>query len=240
MLPGRLLLQTASGHLDRDTASPLVPHSNPDLPRSDNCKGHIMTRYILGAAVVAAILPAAAQAQSFDGPYVGAQIGFNHEDASSGADTTGTVATDGERDSFVGGVYAGYDHQFANRIVIGAEAGFQIAADDRITGSSLSNFSIDPRYSFDLSARAGYVVTDTTLLYARGGYSNTRARVNYTIEGDAVSDVRTLDGWFVGGGVERKITDNISARLEYRYHDLGEGGDDFERHQALVGVSYRF
>jgi outer membrane immunogenic protein len=44
----------------------------------------------------------------------------------------------------------------------------------------------------------------------------------------------------VGGGVEQAITDNISARIEYRYSDLSDGDGKFDRHQALVGVAYRF
>jgi len=48
------------------------------------------------------------------------------------------------------------------------------------------------------------------------------------------------DGWLVGGGLERILTDHISARLEYRYFDLGEGGGRYERHHLLTGITYRF
>ena len=44
----------------------------------------------------------------------------------------------------------------------------------------------------------------------------------------------------VGGGVEHALSDNLSARVEYRYSDLGEGDGGFDRHQALFGLSYRF
>jgi outer membrane immunogenic protein len=46
----------------------------------------------------------------------------------------------------------------------------------------------------------------------------------------------------VGGGVERKLLDNVSARVEYRYSDLGDNSDTgkFERHQVLAGIAYRF
>ena len=45
--------------------------------------------------------------------------------------------------------------------------------DDELRGLSGGNaLTIDPRYSFDLTARAGYLVNDKTLVYLRGGYAN--------------------------------------------------------------------
>jgi len=76
----------------------------------------------------------------------------------------------------------------------------------------------------------------------RGGYANTRARLARDVGGIAVSQKDNLDGWFVGGGVERKLLDNVSTRLEYRYADFGNTDDigKYERHQVLAGVAYRF
>ena len=48
------------------------------------------------------------------------------------------------------------------------------------------------------------------------------------------------DGWLVGGGVERVLTDTISTRFEYRYTDLGESNGRFDQHQLLFGVAYHF
>lgn len=199
-----------------------------------------MNKYaILSLAAAAALLPTGAIAQAFEGPQVGVQLGWNHDSAASPAASTGSVAVDQNRDAVVGGIFVGYDHQVTESFVIGAEAGFQIGADDAITGAG-GRYSLDPRYAFDVSARAGYVVGDRTLVYARGGYSNLRARIGSVAGTAAVVDTRSLDGWFVGGGVERKVTDNLSARVEYRYHDLGEGPDNFDRHQVMAGVAYRF
>jgi outer membrane immunogenic protein len=83
-------------------------------------------------------------------------------------------------------------------------------------------------------------VTDNTLIYARGGYTNARVRTSLD-DGAAIPMASShRDGWLVGGGVEHAITDNVSARAEYRYADLSEGDGRFDRHQALVGVAYRF
>src|SRR3546814_19052567 len=89
--------------------------------------------------------------------------------------------------------------------------------------------AINPEYGFDLGVRAGYLVTDKTLVYARGGYENIRTRVQILdLEGPRRGK-DNLDGWSVGGGIERAVPDHISARVEYRYRDLGSGGTTLER-----------
>jgi len=188
-----------------------------------------MNRLMLAGAALAALASAPAMAQEFQGPYVGAQAGWNHD-----------IAINDKQDAFVGGVFAGYDQQVTPNVVLGLEGGFSLAASDRIGPSGPDNASIDPHYSFDVSARAGYVVGEQNLLYVRGGYANTRARLTRDVGAGTFSDNRTYDGWFVGGGVERKMTDTVSARLEYRYSDFGNDNRTFQRHQVLAGVAYRF
>lgn len=145
------------------------------------------------------------------------------------------------RDALVLGGYAGYNYKINDRLVIGAEAGFSGAFDDELRAQSEGNsVTIDPRYSFDLSARAGYLVNDKTLAYVRGGYANSRVRTTLVSEDGTTRASDNLDGWLVGGGVERALTDRISARLEYRYTDLGNNGGQYDQHQALVGITYNF
>lgn len=195
----------------------------------------------VAAIALAAGVGTAAHAQSFNGAFIGVQGGWSQSDAGAPSTPLGDVQIDRTRDSVVGGVFAGYDHRIGSRVVIGAEAGIQAGTDDSIVRSNgAGRVTIDPRYSFDLTARAGYLLTDNMLVYARGGYTNARVRTSI----DDVAGIRSAsshrDGWLVGGGIERAITDNISARVEYRYADLSEGDGRFDRHQALVGVAYRF
>ena len=195
----------------------------------------------VAAVALAAGLGTAAQAEPFNGPYVGVQAGWSQDDLGTPSTPLGDVAVDRSRDSFSGGVFAGYDVKVSPNVVLGAEAGLQVAADDRIsrdTGSAL--VTVDPKRSIDLTARAGYLVNDDTLLYARGGYTNARVRTAVQDAAGLRSASADRDGWLIGGGVERAISDNVSARLEYRYSDLGEGDGRFDRHQALFGISYRF
>ena len=190
-----------------------------------------MTRFMLLGAAALALSSAPAFAQEFQGPYIGAQVGWN-QDKAVGA----------QNDAFAGGVFAGYDHEVVPNVVLGVEGGFSLGASDRVGPHGANRATLDPRYSFDASARAGYVIGERNLLYVRGGYANTRARLTRDISGVAVSDQDNYDGWFVGGGIERKLLDNVSTRVEYRYSDLGDNlsTGKYERHQVLAGVAYRF
>ena len=200
------------------------------------------SKLVLGAlASIAGFTAAPAQADNFDGPYVGAQGGWNRAEIAD--QTVGSQPLDAEvsRDAFVIGGYAGYNYKINDRFVVGAEAGFSSAFDDEVRAQSAgSSITIDPRYSFDLTARAGYLVNDKTLAYVRGGYANSRVRTTIASGDGVIRQSENLDGWLVGGGVERSLTDKISARLEYRYTDLGNNGGQYDQHQALVGISYNF
>jgi len=202
-----------------------------------------MKHAILAAiALAATATPAFAQdAQPFEGPFIGASAGWNRAEAAGR--TEGGQPLDGEvaRDSVVIGAFAGYDHKVLDRVVLGAEASFSIALDDSSAGRSAGNqITLDERYSFDLTARAGYLVTDDVLIYARGGYANSRVRTEIEQAGSIATRSDNRDGWLVGGGAEYAISPNIRARGEYRYSDFGSDGRNSERHQTLVGISYKF
>lgn len=195
----------------------------------------------LAAALASIALPAAASAEPFNGPFVGLQAGGSRDDLGTVRSQIGDLTIDDKRDSFTGGAFAGYDLKVAPRVVIGGEAGISVSTDDAIARSGAgAALRVNPRFAYDVSVRAGYLVTDRTLVYARGGYHAINARTASTQTGIELRDTETFDGWMVGGGIERAFTDNLSARIEYRYSDLNGGSNRFERHQALLGVAWHF
>jgi outer membrane immunogenic protein len=194
----------------------------------------------LFALLTAAIIPAVAQAQSFDGPSVGVQGGWVENKVRNPTTALGPVAVDASHDSAVLGAYAAYDKEIG-KFVLGGEVGANIGTSDSVTGGSGANrVTLDSKRSFDLTVRAGYLVTSSTLVYGRAGYTNDRVHTSVTSPTGTASVSENRDGWLLGGGVERKLTDHVSARMEYRYADLSEGDHRYDRHQVLTGITYRF
>lgn len=129
------------------------------------------------------------------------------------------------------GRLVGYDRQVAPRIVVGAEARVDLAPADALA-------PLDPKGPSDVTARAGYLLDLATLAYVRGGHTNARLETSANSLISSESEYR--DSWTLGAGIERKILKKISARLEYRYSDLGEDEGAFDRHRVLAGIAYRF
>ena len=193
------------------------------------------------AVVTALAIAAPAAAEPFKGPYVGAQAGMVHNKVGTIDADVGSVTINDSKDAFTAGIFAGYNIQPIERIVVSPEAGFNIGTSDAMSLKGATTIgAINPRYAFDLGLRAGYLIDDSSLIYARGGYENLNATV-HALDGKVpVRDRDTFDGWSIGGGYERVITGGISARVEYRYSDLGGSDGKFDRHQALLGVAYNF
>ena len=193
------------------------------------------------ATALSAAIVAPASAAEFDGPFVGAQVGWQSEKLQDTDLSFGVVPVDDAINSVTGGFYAGYDKEVAERVVIGAEGGLDFASDDETqTSAAGTTISVDPKYSFDLTARAGFLVTPGTLVYARGGYTNARVRTTVMSSIGSQSDSDNHDGWLLGAGVERQIKDNLSARLEYRHSKFSEDEGKDQRNRVLAGLSYRF
>lgn len=202
-----------------------------------------MRKIIASAAVAAIALTAAgnASAQSFTGPSVGVQAGWSESKVRDPRTDLGRADIDASKDSFAFGGFVGYDYEVLPKVVIGAQADLNFTTGDTLRGvASGTKITLDPKRSIDLSARVGYTVTPSTLVYVRGGYTNARVRTTFTTSTATRSAGEDRDGWLVGGGVEQYIIPNVSARLEYRYSDLSDGRGTYDRHQVLAGVAYRF
>lgn len=199
------------------------------------------TNSLVVAGILAASLPVTAHAAEFDGPYAGAQVGWSSNQIKNPETSLGVIPMDDDQQSVTGGIYAGYDRRAADRVVVGVEGGLDFANDDEIKNTVTGDkYTINPKYSFDLTARAGYLVNPNTLVYARGGYTNARMKTTIDSAVATTSATDNRDGWLVGAGVERQFMKNASTRIEYRYSDLSEGDGNFDRHRVLAGISYRF
>jgi outer membrane protein OmpA-like peptidoglycan-associated protein len=220
-------------------------------------------RYTVNAAAATALLasvaPAGAQAPptvNWTGPYVGLSIGGEwghlHNNAAAPGTPAGAVPgspavpgsvvglnshTDG---TVTGGGQVGYNFQFPNNIVIGAEGDIRGGGPSNSTTigtlGGLPNFIPGDRFNVSsdvngsIRGRVGYA-WGPALIYATGGvaFANANMRAAYatrsvgpiTVPAHSASDSATLIGPTVGGGVEYAATPNISVAGEYRYTDYG-------------------
>jgi outer membrane immunogenic protein len=194
-----------------------------------------MKKIALVAITAAAFAATSAHADTFSGPSVGVQGGWEQNNVNNPTTAVGPTTVHAKGDTGTIGVFAGYDYKLTPQVVVGAQAelNFPVTAHfgDGVT-------TIDPKRSIDLSLRAGYLLDQKTLAYVRAGYANQRDSVAIPTLATYVSG--SQNGWLVGAGLERAVTKNVTGRIEYRYTDLSEGNGKWDRHQVLAGVAYHF
>jgi outer membrane immunogenic protein len=214
--------------------------------------------FLLAAAVaVASAGTATAQQAPWSGFYLGGHLGGSWGDF-GGSDL----------DGFVGGLHGGYNLQNGN-IVYGVEADISWSgADGKSSGTTAagacpivvvavvacpaaatSSASVDLDWLASLRARLG-VTFGNVLVYGTGGvgWGNVDLRIDAGALG-ASSSSNTHVGWVAGGGVEMRITRNISGRAEVLHYGLGSETYnvlgtatkiDLDTTVVRAGLSYHF
>lgn len=187
--------------------------------------------------------PVAEEVQVFtwSGPYVGIQGGYAWGDGPF--DISGGAGTfDADLDGGLLGAFVGYNHQFSNNFVLGIEADLERNwnEDEIVAGAEAKT-----EWQGSVRARVGYAI-DHALLYATAGWTGARGEVSVPGFG---TEEEMFSGYTVGAGVDYAFTDNIFARVEYRYSDFGSKTFDFgagtidadlDQHAIKVGLGVKF
>lgn len=147
----------------------------------------------------------AAPANNWTGFYLGVLGGYGW--ATADTDAVGDIDANG----FDIGGYGGANWQWGN-FVVGAEGDILFPWRDETNGG----IKADQGLNGSLRARAG-IALDRFLLYGTAGLAGT----DLELSSAAGKDNQDLWGWTAGAGVEGLITDNITARVEYRFTDYG-------------------
>jgi outer membrane immunogenic protein len=163
---------------------------------------------------------------SFDwtGFYVGVYGGYAWADYEYGG-------LDDDADGALAGGTVGYNQQFGNWVLgLEADGGWAGIEDD------VDDVTLD--WTSTVRGRVGFAF-DRFMIYGTGGAAMGG------LESNALADDDTRFGYAVGGGIEAALTDNISAKAEYLYIDLGDddlGGTpvDFDAHTVKGGLNFRF
>jgi outer membrane immunogenic protein len=167
---------------------------------------------------------------------------------------TGTIGADYQLDRFVVGLDASFSFgrtEINNQAEGYGEGEIDVYdsgdySEGEGDGDARLDTSLELGNSWSVGARAGFLATDSTLIFGSAGYTSTNAKLKAHFNGDADAetsggssgggdvsgdasaswDVEAetddwMSGYYVGGGVEQLLTSNLSLKLEYRYADLG-------------------
>jgi outer membrane immunogenic protein len=217
---------------------------------------------ILAALAIGAVVPAcpalAQDAQAtFTGPRIEATVGWDKSRSGSSVDNDTTRDLDQSIDGLLYGGGIGFDAAVGENFLIGAEAELTDSTakvDNDGVPNTFNLGRVDAGRDIYVGARAGFIVGERMLVYAKGGYTNAR----YNLVGtDGTVDLNQrldTDGWRIGAGVEMAVTENAFAKVEYRYSKYNEAEFDFnaqtpdssrfridtDRHQVVASVGLRF
>ncbi|GEM_PF-141910 len=200
---------------------------------------------------------------TWTGPYIGGFVGGGAHNVDTSLHIDVEDGPEGELagldgfggDGFMFGGFVGYNFQVSPQFVLGIQGDINVP-DFETELSILENnvAKLENDIVWSLSARVGWLPADNTMLYIIGGWSNTK----YEFKSDLIDLSKTFNGWHIGAGIETKLTEAITARVEYRYTDFGRktffaedfGGDgpDVEfsvktkpvTHTGMVGIAYNF
>lgn len=192
------------------------------------------------------------------GAYVGGQLGYAWGDSALEFESSSS-RVHYDPDGAIGGIYAGYNHAFANNLVVGVETDFQFsgvdASDVRLVPAqgfpALYRFQSEQKWNGSLRARLAYDV-DRLLPFLTAGVAFARYEHGQSFEAAfPFSRTETYTGWTLGGGVDYAMTDSVIVRAEYRYSDFGSENFsdvpvwqnhavDLKTNDIRLGVAYKF
>jgi outer membrane immunogenic protein len=159
--------------------------------------------------------------------------------------------------NFFGTVGLGYDFQVAPKWLFGVLADYDFASSQDASvsgggallngsGAAAVTVSSEMGDTWSVGARLGYLVNPRTLVYAMGGYSEAEFSLSGSVEGSLIGDPfgpysvssgkSWRQGYFVGGGLETMLAENLSAKLEYRYAQYDGESFDVEDTFSVLGT----
>lgn len=160
-------------------------------------------------------------APTWQGAYGGVTLGyaFNGDDRVglwNGDDLLVEDAGNVEISGVTGGIRAGYRWQ-RNNLVIGPELSFEGGSvDDSFTFNGVE-YESKLKNKATLRLKTGYLVQPNTLAYGIVGYS--RGSFEFSEAGDSTS--YDANGYVVGVGVERLVTERVSVTGEIEHNGFG-------------------
>lgn len=154
------------------------------------------------------------------------------------------------------GIQVGGDYQM-DSFVVGAVADIAVTNIEGTTSITSGGVTVAYNSRLDylgtIRARAGFLPTDSLLIYAHGGFAYGRSTPSLSVNGANVPGLVATNrtGWTIGAGLEYAVTDNVSVLTEYAYTDLGnptitdgsvpgQATESLKLHTLKAGVNFKF
>jgi len=190
---------------------------------------------------------------SWSGAYVGVQAGYIWSETTSFDDFGFYIPFD--PNGLSGGLYAGYNHQFINDLVVGIDADFALSNADGAASAfdplgapiPITTGVAEIEWTGAVRARLGYAV-GRILPYVAAGVAFAKVEDTITVAGVPGFYSDTYTGYTVGAGLEYAMTDNVILRGEYRFSDYGDryfatpvsNNVELRTSELRIGISYKF
>jgi len=196
-----------------------------------------MKSLVLSAVIATAMLPAAAHAEDFLGGRIGLVGGWDH--VVFEVENIGGTGTDIDRnwDGATFGIVTGYHFPLGEGAIIGIGTSTMFSNNSKKFTDGANTFKVEAGRDLEIHAKAGVIVGETALLYAKVGYANAKVKAKAVINNVTYKDSETGSGLRLGVGTEVSLNDSFSFLGEYRYTDYEK---NFSRHQVVAGFAYKF
>jgi len=199
-----------------------------------------MKRKFLALALLAGSTGVFAQSNPFEGFSAGVSV------SSVGASTTLTDSIGSinmGQQSIVPTVEVGYMYGISKDIGLGVTFTYDLA--DTKAGS-LDNFNMKGKNHYSINLKPGYVVGNSTMIYALVGYNSTKGTASY----EGYSTSTNYNGVGAGLGIQTLLTKNLYVKLEAQQvtynsksftDDTGDTGK-FKPSATIgtIGIGYKF
>lgn len=198
-------------------------------------------------------MPIADPQVNWNGLYIGAAVGYGIASAEVELGE-GSINFDGvSSEGFQGIVSVGYDRLIHPNIVLGVFADYafgDLETDLTVSGSG-EVFGAEITDSWAIGARLGLIRSCCTMWYVAAGYAQADLDWKVSFGEDSISGGKGMDGWFIGGGIEHQLMNNIFLKLDYRYTDYGKVrwvdeddidigiSTDTDVHSVRLGVNWK-
>ena len=174
-----------------------------------------------------------AHMNTYGSPYLGLGLGgiTTHHHISgttfrTAPNTTYGIDTHASKQSFAGELLAGWVWAMQNNFVLGTELGYSLTSNETNTytdnnGGSADSTKVKSNWAFNGAVRVGYMVTKSTLFYARAGFEYRKfdTKLNVGSPGNSATNINSSNSktaFAPGLGLEVHLTPHWSMGGEFR------------------------